>query len=356
MNQISNSHTEVGDITPARPHYQIEDIHRTLGPLADYLSANYGILTGAISGADTPVECPIHRPGHTTSANVHDYGNKQVFTCFRCDITADVIDLVKKLDHLDTAGATQKLGEWLRLTPSERVSAPHRYNHAYKPRQTSRTDLRDRMDADRRGEPFHVKESLERLCDYYGWHIETVEQLDIHLAKRTFKDGEVASVMRFPFTTKGMVVGWQDRTKRTGAKWMSGWKQKLPAYNLDAITMVDESEIIITEGISDCVSLLDSYGMTYPVIGIPGAATVTRELMAGLQGWRVVYVPDNDAAGSKMAERIESYSEFVEPVRVDVPPEYSDLTDWKKAVGDRVDFAERFELAIINALSERTAA
>ena len=120
--------------------------------------------------------------------------------------------------------------------------------------------------------------------------------------------------------------------------------------------MVDESEIVITEGISDCVSLLDSFGMTYPVIGIPGAATVTRELMAGLQGWRVVYVPDNDQAGSKMAERIESYSEFIEPVRVEVPPEYSDLTDWKKAVGDRNDFAERFELAIINALSERQAA
>ena len=347
---------DVGDTNPARAHFKIEDIHRGLGPLAEFLQSHYGILIGKQSGSDTPVECPVHRPGHTTSANIHDYGNKQVFTCFRCDITADVIDLVKMLDHLDTAGATQKLGEWLRLAPSERVSAPKRYKHEYKPRQTSRTDLRDRMDADRRGEPFHVKESLERLCDYYGWHIETVEQLDIHLAKRTFKDGEVASVMRFPFTTKGMVVGWQDRTKRTGAKWMSGWKQKLPPFNLDAITKVDESEIVITEGISDCVSLLDSFGAEYPVIGIPGAATVTRELMTGLQGWRVIYVPDTDEAGSKMAERIEAYNGLIDPVRVDVPPEYSDLTDWKKAVGNRVDFAERFELAIINALSERQAA
>ena len=316
---------DVGDTTPARAHFKIEDIHRGLGPLAEFLQSHYGILIGKQSGSDTPVECPVHRPGHTTSANIHDYGNKQVFTCFRCDITADVIDLVKMLDHLDTAGATQKLGEWLRLAPSERVSAPKRYKHEYKPRQTSRTDLRDRMDADRRGEPFHVKESLERLCDYYGWHIETVEQLDIHLAKRTFKDGEVASVMRFPF-------------------------------NLDAITKVDESEIVITEGISDCVSLLDSFGAEYPVIGIPGAATVTRELMTGLQGWRVIYGPDTDEAGSKMAERIEAYNGLIDPVRVDVPPEYSDLTDWKKAVGNRVDFAERFELAIINALSERQAA
>ena len=70
----------------------------------------------------------------------------------------------------------------------------------------------------------------------------------------------------------------------------------------------------------------------------------------------MVYVPDNDAAGSGMAERLESFREHIDPVRVNVPSEYSDLTDWKQAIGDRVEFAERFELAIISALSKRAAA
>jgi 5S rRNA maturation endonuclease (ribonuclease M5) len=207
------------------------------------------------------------------------------------------------------------------------------------------------MDMARLTDPSHIAELLARYCSFRGWDIDTVKTLDIHPARRTFKDGGTEEVMRHPFWVQGVAIGWQDRCRKPRDKWMGGYQQILPAYNLDALMHSEVGdEVVIVEGVSDCVSLLDTYGTSYPALGLVGASSVRRELTAALQGLRVIVVGDNDDAGQGMVRKLEEHAASFELVQVMVPSKFKDITDWKQSIPDTNEFAEMFELSIIAAL------
>ena len=341
--------------SPARPQIDISEIHNRLGPLADFLHQRYGILVGRTSGGDTEIECPWHTPGHTTSATVHEWPDgRQTVNCWAgcIDKPVDVIGAIEQLEGCATGEAIQLIAGYLGITSSSAPSPrPKPRNRSYQPRQTSADDVTAAMDAARLDDPQHIAELLRRYGSFRGWDIDTLNELDIHPANRTFRDGKTEVVMRHPFTVRGVPVGWQDRCKSPRDKWMGGYKQQLPAYNIDALMHLDnDHEVVVVEGVSDAASLLDAYGTSYPAIGLVGAASVRRELIAALKGLRVVVIGDNDAAGAGMVQKLEQYSSSFELVQVLVPSQFKDLTEWKQSIKDRNEFAEIVELSIIAAL------
>jgi len=341
--------------TPARPQIDISEIHNRLGPLADFLHNRYGILVGRTSGGDTEIECPWHMPGHTTSATVHEWPDgRQTVNCWRgcIDRPVDVIGAVEQLEGCATGEAIQLIAGYLGISPSRAPALrPKPRGRSYQPRQTSSNDVSAAMDAYRLDDPQHISELLRRYSSFRGWDIDTLNELDIHPANRTFRDGKTEVVMRHPFTVRGVPVGWQDRCKAPRDKWMGGYKQILPAYNLDALMHLDnDHEVVVVEGVSDAASLMDTYGTSYPAIGLVGAASVRRELMAALEGLRVIVIGDNDEAGAGMVQKLEEFSGKFELVQVLVPSQFKDLTEWKQSTNDRNEFAEIVELSIIAAL------
>ena len=341
--------------TPARPQIDISEIHNRLGPLADFLHQRYGILVGRSSGADTEIECPWHTPGHTTSATVHEWPDgRQTVNCWAGCIERplDVIGAIEQLEGCDTGEAIRLMAGYLGISGTEvPPKRPKPRTTSYQPRQTSADDVTAAMDAARLDDPQHIAELLRRYGSFRGWDWDTLNELDIHPANRTFRDGKTEVVMRHPFTVRGVPVGWQDRCKAPRDKWMGGYKQQLPAYNIDALMHLDnDHEVVVVEGVSDTASLLDAYGTSYPAIGLVGAASVRRELIAALEGLRVIVIGDNDDAGQTMVTKLEAFSSSFELVQVLVPSQFKDLTEWKQSIDDRNEFAEIVELSIIAAL------
>ena len=366
-------HYASGDvgISPIR-NYSIDSIHRNLGSLAQFMGDRYGVVVGKRSANVTQVQCPFHTGSLTTSHTTEWENGHQTFKCWKCGYKAiDVIDLTAELERMSRGEAIQLLGDTLgadsgtggeRFTKRPSVSKPQ-----VSSRVTSTEDLTQSMEAERVAlkDPISAREALGKYLKYRGWSAETAAAMDIHAAYRRAK-GQEHMVMRHPFKMDGKPVGWQDYCKppliEPGKhRWRSGYGQHLPEFNLgSAINHVKSggldpslslTEISICEGVSDTVTVLDTYGAHTPVVGLVGAATVRPQLINALTDYDVVVYADNDSAGESMADEFRKYKSVFNSLAVVHPPDgVKDINDWSRHVGDRVAFAEILELAIIAEL------
>jgi DNA primase len=357
---IAATSTNAG-ILPAR-RYSIDDIHRRLGPLAQYIASRYNVNLGKQNGNVQYLQCPTHR-GSVTSAHTTAWENgNQTFKCWSCGEKAiDVIDLTAELEHMSRGEAIQLLGDTVGADSDHQLSTPKVSPHPKREqkRRVKTDDLSEKMDKDRVTNVIAAAEALKRYCNYRGWQYETADAMDIHLAFRRYKNPEGEwerhEVMRHPFHARGKVIGWQDRTKgelkNHYGKWATGGGQQLPEFNVDGIDHVKDlglNEVVIVEGIADAITLLDVFGRDYPVLGLVGAGTVNPYLFEAISDMEVVLVPDNDKAGSVVAEKFEVTRErFKELTIIKPPDEFKDLSEWFLAIGDRIAFAVQFEEAII---------
>lgn len=302
----------------------IASIHRLLGPLPEYLARRFGVQVGRPSGADVPTECPQHKPGHTRSAHCHRWGDRWTFTCHRCGIRpVDVIDLLVVLgEAADRREAIRALDEELGADRADWHTAPRRQE----PCPPAEPIRPMRTEPDRRIEGDEGERLLLEYVESRGWSIETARSLDLHAVRR---NGEAR--IRHPFTANGKLYGAQDRSLgATQPKWLTTQGTKLIPYNLDGLdNAADHGRLVnVVEGPADAITLLDVFGLRYPVIGIPGASNWKSQWTRAVDGLRVVLIADNDEAGEQMRARVEEELGSVGQLRV--PDEFGDLDEWRR--------------------------
>ena len=92
--------TAADAVAPPRTGIDINAVHDAIaiGGLARWIGTRFGVKVGKQSGNFTPVECPLHRPGHTTSAGVYTDGGRHRLTCFAGCGSHDAFSLVQQIE------------------------------------------------------------------------------------------------------------------------------------------------------------------------------------------------------------------------------------------------------------------
>ena len=92
--------------------------------LAAWAANRFGVKTDKRSGNRIPIECPLHRPGHTRSAAIYTDGARDTFTCFRCGESGlDAIALAEKHDRIGFGEALQSIAAELGVTETASYTA-----------------------------------------------------------------------------------------------------------------------------------------------------------------------------------------------------------------------------------------
>lgn len=301
----------------------IAQLHRDLGELPSYLHRRFGVLIGRPSGANVPTECPVHRPGHATSAHCHRWPDgRWTFNCYRCGIgPVDVIDLLISMgEEPDRGAAIRSLADDLGTQGIEVRQPRCRVNQNEAPVQPLETE------PDRRIESHEGDRLLAEYAASRFWSIETCKALDLHAVVR---NGQAR--IRHPFKAGGRLYGAQDRSLNgSNPKWLTTAGSTLVPFNLDGLdNAVDHRNLVnIVEGPADAITLLDVFGLSFPVIGIPGAGNWKPSWTSAMSGLVVVIIADNDDAGEKMRERISV--ELGPVAQLYVPDEYGDVDEWRR--------------------------
>ena len=94
-------------------------------------------------------------------------------------------------------------------------------------------------------------------------------------------------------------------------------------------TIPQNNDLIITEGVTDCISC----GlMGHNAVGIPGAGGFKNEYVQLLKDFNIIVIPDNDnnKTGEKLANRIkEAFRAIGKNVRIfPLDPKYKDITEY----------------------------
>ncbi len=134
---------EMATLTATRPHSAARH-HRTAAPadprarvgidveavqaavrqrgLATWIANRFSVKAAKRTGSRVPIECPLHRPGHTRSAVVYTDGSRDTFTCFRCGESGlDAIALVEKHDSVPFGEALKSLAAELGVTATTTI-------------------------------------------------------------------------------------------------------------------------------------------------------------------------------------------------------------------------------------------
>ncbi|MGH1505069.1 MAG: toprim domain-containing protein, partial [Acidimicrobiales bacterium] len=128
-----------------------------------------------------------------------------------------------------------------------------------------------------------------------------------------------------------------------------------------------EGTLIIVEGVTDTIALLDRFGLDYPVAGVPGASTLgtpnsppgpvpgsppgsppndsAKRFSIAAEPFTVLVIGDNDKAGQQFRARIAELHKG--PLsNIYVPEPFNDVGEWVARAGHR--FGEQWT----NALAE----
>ena len=148
-----------------------------------------------------------------------------------------------------------------------------------------------------------------------AWTEATARSADIHMAQRVYGRGEhrvTLTVARHPFYgAGGRVLGWADRVQsrdreRSGGKrWLANAGKPPPLVG--SHTVSTQSTVLVAEGVSDWITLMDNAPANAAALCVPGTgfgADASRELVALLRGRQVMVFGDRDAAGSGLGALI----------------------------------------------------
>lgn len=169
-----------------------------------------------------------------------------------------------------------------------------------------------------------------------GWFASTAAHMQLRVVKRA---GTSFKGILHPFlSVDGEPVGFQAKWLGEGKlRWSGGGK--LPLYNLPGLRCVDADQVLfICEGLTDTISALDTWGLDWPVIGVPGASWVGERSLSDQaiqfetalrqNEPEITVIPDNDAAGEKFVYRIKDLrGDQIAVLRV--PDRFNDFSEWR---------------------------
>ena len=345
-------------------HVDIDDVKQRVD-LCDVLERD---THGRRTGTGGMYACPF--PDHddsTPSLSVSEVNGAQLWRCHGCDRGGDVITYMAEMHGLNKHEAILRAAELAGVRPTQEwatLPPAKAKKPAPKPKPVPLE-----IDGDRIDRP----DLLEKYRLHRGWKPETIDALDIHTVTRNGR-----AWIRHPYTYKGDVYGAEDRRvgKGNGPKWLAAKGAAKIPYNVDALDLpcITETgnyphlfsrEITITEGPADCITLLDTFGLNFPAIGIAGATNWKTNYTAALEmlarkkvpstgehaGITIVVAADNDEAGDKFRQIItEETSAFAHIAHMRIPDAFSDVSEWATTVGS--SFADQWHTGYDSALRE----
>jgi hypothetical protein len=203
---------------------------------------------------------------------------------------------------------------------------------------TSTQRLANRM------EPYEAEMILAEYLRRRLWPSEMAAELDL----RVVIDRRGDLRIRHPFRHRGERVGWQARAVDDDVepRWLSSSGPIRCPYESDRLEWAREvGWVIVTEGISDAVSLIAAFD-SVPVVGIPGASGFKASWLPAFSGLSVFVVGDNDPSGLKFREKVDGLLSPVSTLhQVLVSKPYNDVTEWLARIGDLGVFGAEFDAA-----------
>ena len=334
-----------------KPNYDQADVLAQLGDMAEWMANRYDVIVGTKGTTDTPIECPQHRPGHTTSANVHltDEGT-QIFKCFRCDLAGGPFAIVEKFGEASSfTDAVNMLGEALNAPEATR----HTRREPKTPPNPKLPERRPVADNNRRPVRAAAQREKERYLEERRWPTETWDRHGLEAVYRWVRELKRETLaIRHPYIIDGTTFGYQDRIiEDCKNKWLSAPRVKLLPYNLDALEDESRGYLHICEGPADAITLELATFPGYPVIAAPGAKTWRRNWGKYAAGRTVIVTVDNDEAGAEyfkdVVESITGRARWIASIQP--PDQYKDLGEWWIAEGPAMGDAIEAQLLAIEA-------
>jgi DNA primase len=274
--------------------------------------------------------CPFHNE-KTPSFVVSDA--KQIFTCFGCGATGDVIEFVQRYNSLDFPGAVEKLAEEYGIEiknanfQGERERAAlyeiNREAAAYFYRAFTKAPNPGYEYMKRRGiEPATLRKFGIGYADgewdsLYKYFMEkgTDSKVLLELGLISYSNGKYYDKYRdrviFPIiNTRGKVIGFGGRTLGDGTpKYLNSpespvflKKNNLYGLNLTRQDINKENYVILVEGYMDVISLYQ-HGVRNVSASLGTALTENQAAMLKRYTDNVILSYDSDAAGQAAALR-----------------------------------------------------
>ena len=284
------------------------------------------------AGANYKGICPFHNE-KTPSFVVSE--QKQIFTCFGCGATGDVIEFVKRYNNLDFVGAAEALAKEYGIDISgsftssskdkeelyeiNRQAARYWYKklrekanpgYAYMQKRGISNDILNKF-----GIGF-AEDSWQDLYDHLtGMGFGEEKLYALGLISRSQKTGKYYDKFRnrviFPIiNTSGKVIGFSGRIIGDGEpKYLNSQesgiflkKNNLYGLNLAVKEIKNDDRIILVEGQMDVVSLYQS-GIRNVSASLGTALTENQARLIKRYTKNVVLSYDADKAGQKAADR-----------------------------------------------------
>jgi hypothetical protein len=327
-------------VTTRRARYNIAEVKAAADLVAE-VEARTG-TSGKRNAKGFTFPCP--NPSHADRTPSFSVDTARArWKCFsQCDRSGDVIELVEWLDGVTTAEAITYLAEQYGVTP-ETGGATSKRKPKPRPQVAPAKPLpRIVGQAEENSKPFtgpDAERVLEEFLDGRKWSREVAEAVGLSVVLDRFGGPRV----RFPFLRDGRTLLWQDRATKAGQlpKWLTPTGATLYPFGLELLEAFSEDPdawpvcpimrtpaVWLVEGPADAVTLRH-YWPTMTVLGIPGAGNWQAHYAEALEGLLVVVVADNDPAGATLRASIgESLRSVALVVNLEVPEEYSDVTEW----------------------------
>ena len=274
--------------------------------------------------------CPFHNE-KTPSFVVSD--TKQIFTCFGCGATGDVLEFVQKYNNLDFPGAVEKLaGEYGIEIKSSNFQGERDRTALYDiNREAAAFYYRAFTQAPNPGYEYMKKRGIEpatlrkfgigyadgELDSLYKYFMSkgTDPQTLLELGLISYSNGKYYDKYRdrviFPIiNTRGKVIGFGGRILGDGApKYLNSSesavflkKNNLYGLNLTRQDINKENQVILVEGYMDVISLYQ-HGVRNVSASLGTALTENQAAMLKRYTDNVILSYDSDAAGQAAALR-----------------------------------------------------
>lgn len=274
--------------------------------------------------------CPFHNE-KTPSFVVSE--DKQIFTCFGCGVSGDVISFVEKYYNLSFQEAVEKLaaeynielksGEFRNekkkdgLYNINKMSARFFFNHIKTNNNPAYKYVRSRGISDETIIKFGIGYAPDNWDEFVEYMrkagIDDKEIIELGLAAE--KNGKVYSKFKnrlmFPIiNTRGKVIGFGGRVLDDGIpKYLNSpesiifkKKNNLFGINLTRQEIGKENQAILVEGYMDVISLYQN-GIRNTVASLGTALTENQAMMIKRYTNNIVIAYDSDEAGKNAAMR-----------------------------------------------------
>lgn len=282
------------------------------------------------AGSNYKGVCPFHNE-KTPSFVVSD--TKQIFTCFGCGATGDVIEFVQRYNNLDFPGAVEKLAEEYGIEIKNSNFQRERDRAALYEinREAAAFFYRAFTKAPNPGYEYMKKRGIEPATlrkfgigyadgewdSLYKYFMEKGTDLNVllELGLISYSNGKYYDKYRdrviFPIiNTRGKVIGFGGRILGDGApKYLNSpessvflKKNNLYGLNLTRQDINKENQVILVEGYMDVISLYQ-HGVRNVSASLGTALTENQATMLKRYTDNVILSYDSDAAGQAAALR-----------------------------------------------------